>query len=52
VQAVEEAGDVLGLRADAGASGGDDFGIQAEALGDIDSGGRPRNADTQFVGWL
>ena len=52
VQAVEEAGDVLGLGAEASASLGDDALIQAQALGDVDAGGGPGNAGAQLVSGL
>ena len=52
VQAVEEARDVLGLGAEAGAGGVDDLRIEAELLRDVDSGGGAGDADAQLVGGL
>ena len=52
MKTIEEFGDVLGLRADASASGGDNFRIQAETLGYVDARGSARNADPEFVRWL
>src|SRR5258705_412003 len=52
VQAIEKAGDVLGLRSDFFASDVDDLGVQAEALSDVDARRRARHSDMQFVGRL
>ncbi len=50
VQVVEEAGDVGGLRGDAGACGSDHAGIEPEPLRDIDAAGRAGHAHAQLVG--
>ena len=49
VQLVEEAGDVHLLRAEALAGGGDDVGVQAEALGGLDAGRCAGNAEAKLV---
>src|SRR5438874_2619765 len=49
MQAIEEAGDVLRLRAKPRASLDDDAFIQAQALGDVDASGGSWNAGAQFV---
>src|SRR5215469_13737859 len=49
VQAIEEARDILGLRAQTLARGGDDLEIQAEALRDVDAGGRAGHTNVQLV---
>ena len=49
MQAVQELCYVLCLCAQTAASGGDDRGIQAQALRNVDPGGGARNADLQLV---
>ncbi len=50
VELVEEAGDVLGLGAETAAGVGDDLRIEADLLGDVDSGRGSGDADAQLVG--
>ncbi len=50
VETVEEAGDVLGLGVQTLAGGGDDGGIEADALGDVDAGGGSGNTEAELVG--
>src|SRR5437773_10505439 len=49
MQAIEEAGDVLRLRAKPGASLGDDALIQAQGLGDVDASGGSWNSGAQLI---
>jgi hypothetical protein len=49
VQLIEEAGNVHLLRAEALAGGGDDVGVEADALGGLDSGRRAGNAEPKLV---
>src|SRR6266446_2287374 len=49
MKAVEEARDILSLRAQTRASGSDDCRIQSEPLRDVDSSGCSRNADLQLI---
>ena len=51
VEAVEEAGDVLSLGAETAAGVGDDGGVQADLLRDVDSGGGSGNADASIRRW-
>jgi hypothetical protein len=49
VQSVEEAGDVHLLRPEPLARGGDDAGVEAQALGGGDSGRCPGHTETQLI---
>ena len=49
VQAVEEAGNIHLLRAQALAGGGDDARVQAQPLGGLDAGRRAGNAEPQLI---
>ena len=49
MQFVEEAGDVDLLRAEALAGGGDDAGVEAEALGGLNAGGGAGDAEAELV---
>ena len=52
MELVDKLGDVAGLRGQLRSSAVDDFGIESEALRDVDAGGRARDADFQIIGGL